>query len=164
MTDTWDDGGTVFTSIKMTITDTAYAAGSYMIDLTSTVAGGYFRVSPDGNIESSGSLLNPTLDGTIYWGKETGITAFAGGGQGSAYALTKSFSVIGTCATAGDSCKLPDPDGRKMTVINLGATAADLFPDTGHSIDTLAADTAITISPNGVVTLFGVSTTNWRQI
>ena len=33
MTDTWNDGGTVFTAIKMNVTDTASAAGSLLLDL-----------------------------------------------------------------------------------------------------------------------------------
>ena len=65
LTDTWGDGGTVFKSIEMTITDTAYAAGSMIIDLTTTVAGGYFRVDPDGNLDFSGTLANTTLAGYL---------------------------------------------------------------------------------------------------
>lgn len=56
LTDTWDVGATVFTAIKMTITDTDFAVGSQMIDITTTVAGGYFRVDPNGNMAISGQL------------------------------------------------------------------------------------------------------------
>ena len=54
LADLWNAGGTVFRSIKVEITDTAYAAGSKMIDLTTLVAGGYFRVDVDGNLDISG--------------------------------------------------------------------------------------------------------------
>ena len=56
LADLWDAGGTVYTSIKMTITDTAYAAGSRVLDITSVVAGGYIRADVDGNFAISGYM------------------------------------------------------------------------------------------------------------
>ena len=56
LTDLWDAGGTTFTSIKITITDTAYAAGSRMLDITSVTAGGYIRADVDGNFAISGYM------------------------------------------------------------------------------------------------------------
>lgn len=47
MTDTWNDAGTVFTAIEMDVTNTASAAGSWLLNLK---VGGVnkFSVSPDG--------------------------------------------------------------------------------------------------------------------
>ena len=56
LTDTWDNGAEAFSSIKMVITDTAYAAGSRMIDISTTVGGKYFRVDVDGNVSMSGYM------------------------------------------------------------------------------------------------------------
>lgn len=56
LTDTWSVGATVYKSIQMTITDTAYAAGSKMIDISSAVAGGSFTVDVDGNIVTTGTI------------------------------------------------------------------------------------------------------------
>ena len=56
LTDNWDSGGTVFSSIKMTITDTAYAAGSKMIELSTAVGGQAFDVDVDGNLAFSGYM------------------------------------------------------------------------------------------------------------
>ena len=73
ITDSWTDGGVTYTSIKMVITDTAYAAGSKMIDLTTTVAGGYFNVDVDGNMAISGyqdfaPMAAPTwAEGRMYY-------------------------------------------------------------------------------------------------
>ena len=39
MVDTWNDGATTFTAIKMDVNDTASAAGSLLLDLK--VGGGY---------------------------------------------------------------------------------------------------------------------------
>lgn len=56
MTDTWTDVGTVWNAWKMTITDTAYDPTSLMIDFSTTVAGGYFKVDVNGNIDLSGYI------------------------------------------------------------------------------------------------------------
>lgn len=75
------------------------------------------------------------------------ITAFATGGQASATALTANINRITTCATAGDSVKLPTAaPGLSVVVINDGAAACDIFPVTGDQIDTLAANTAIRVA------------------
>lgn len=82
------------------------------------------------------------------------ITAFATGGQGSATALTTPINRITTCATAGDSVKLPTSTaGASCIVFNDGATACDVFPATGDVIDTLAANTAVRISAGGRFTV-----------
>lgn len=74
------------------------------------------------------------------------ITAFAGGGQASAVALTTSLNRITVCATAGDSVKLPASTvGRTIRVINSGAAYANVFPVTGDVIDTLAANLAVSV-------------------
>jgi hypothetical protein len=49
MVDTWNDGATTFTAIKMDVTDTASAAGSLLMDLQ--VGGSSrFKVAKDGNL------------------------------------------------------------------------------------------------------------------
>lgn len=81
------------------------------------------------------------------------ITAFATGGQTNATALTGSVNRITVCATIGDSVKLPtSAAGLQVTVINSGATGADIFPITGDVINTLAANTAIRIASGTSVT------------
>jgi hypothetical protein len=77
----------------------------------------------------------------------TGLTAHAGGGQGSALALTKAVNVVSTVATAADSVKLPAPSfvGQRVTVINAAATnSMQVF---GSGTDTI----------NGVATATGVA-------
>lgn len=65
VTDTWNDAGTVFTFFKGVITDTAYASGSRMVDISATVSGDYFRISNEGVMELSGGWKTPLLlDGT----------------------------------------------------------------------------------------------------
>ena len=81
-----------------------------------------------------------------------GITAFATGGQTSATALTTPINRVSTCATIGDSVKLPTSTaGAVVTVINSGATGVDIFPVTGETIDTLAANTALRVATGTTV-------------
>lgn len=72
------------------------------------------------------------------------LTAHAGGTQAAALALTKQLNFISTCATAGDSVRLPTSvAGRSVFVHNAGATAAQVY---GASTDTI----------NGIATATGV--------
>lgn len=45
MADTWNNGATVFTAIKMVATDTAFAAGTLLIDLQTLSGGSQFSIS-----------------------------------------------------------------------------------------------------------------------
>ncbi len=94
----------------------------------------------------------------------TGITAFAGGGQASATALTKEQNNVTTVATAGDSVKLPAAvAGLKITVKNSGATALDIFPASGDSIDAMAVDLAVRIQPNSVISFMAKDAIVWES-
>lgn len=98
-------------------------------------------------------------------GFNSNATAFATGGQTNALDLARSYTRIGTCATAGDSVKLPSPQGgMEMTIINDGAEAADVFPLEG---DDLGAGTNIAerLPPGATVTYFAnIAATNWTRI
>src|SRR5262249_51571665 len=86
-------------------------------------------------LDESGAVLwtldnagNATAAGTITTGGlNTGtaanaLTAHAGGGQGSALALTASINRVTTVATAADSVKLPAAlAGQSIVVINAAA-------------------------------------------
>lgn len=75
MADTWNDAGTVFTAIKMDVTNTASASGSKLLDL---LAGGSsrFAVSADGAL----TVNTPDLaDGdTLFDFQELGVSKFKG--------------------------------------------------------------------------------------
>lgn len=74
-----------------------------------------------------------------------GITAFAGGGQGSATALASNMNEVTTVATQGDSVALPAATaGKVVTVLNRGAFPMQVF---GAGTDTI----------NGIATATGVS-------
>lgn len=102
-------------------------------------------------------------DGGTKFSTATGITAFASGGQASATQLAALFNEITTCATAGDSVKLPAAvAGATVTVKNSGVTAADVFPGSSDSINTLAADAAIRLPSGCTMTFHAVDATVWE--
>lgn len=77
------------------------------------------------------------------------ITAFATGGQASAVAMTTGYNRVTVCATAGDSVALPVAKaGKHCVVVNNGAAAAAVFPFSGDIINSLAANTQITLGTN----------------
>lgn len=77
----------------------------------------------------------------------TGLTAHAGGGQGSALALSAAINRVDTVGSAADSVKLPAPTfvGQRVTVIN--NAASNSMQVYGSGTDTI----------NGVVTATGVA-------
>lgn len=94
-----------------------------------------------------------------------GITAFAGGGQGSAVALVSSINSITVCATAGDSVKLPTATaGSLIQVSNLGAAYANVFPATGDLIDALAANAAVSLPANGSMIFTCSVNGSWKTL
>ena len=89
------------------------------------------------------------------------LTAFAGGGQGSATLLGSSYNEFTVVATAGDSAKLMvgHPKGTKVFVKNNGANSMDIFPAVGDQIDTLGLNNAVSL-PAGKSILFMTTTGN----
>lgn len=104
-----------------------------------------------------------TFTQPIVYSAETGITAHAGGGQGSATALTEEFNEVTTCATAGDSVKLPAAVlGKSIIVFNDGAAYCDVFPVTSGTINDGSANAAVKVAPGMMVTFKATSSTNWE--
>lgn len=82
------------------------------------------------------------------------ITAHAGGGQGSAYQVTKRLNQITTVATAGDSLKLPAAlAGVEGVVFNTQTNSANIFPTLGDNFVNSAANAALAL-PGGYVLFF----------
>ncbi len=77
----------------------------------------------------------------------TGLTAKAGGGQSGATALTGNINRVTAVATAGDSAILPAAvAGRTVSVFNASANSLNVFPQTGESIGTGAANAAFAVA------------------
>jgi hypothetical protein len=93
----------------------------------------------------------------------TGISAFATGGQGSATALTDEWNNVTTVASAFDSVKLLTAVvGQVQTVKNSGANILSVFPNSSDAINALAADLSIDIPVGGEVTFRAIDATTWE--
>jgi hypothetical protein len=89
-----------------------------------------------------------------------GITA-AGVDAATATALTADINVVSTAA-AGTGVKLPAvPTGRSVTVVNRGANALLVYPDTGAVVDGLGATVGLSIPSNSWILFDGSSATQW---
>jgi len=94
------------------------------------------------------------------------ITAYAGGGQANAVALTASFNRVTTVASAADSVKLPTAvAGAQVTVFNKAATnSLNVFPATGDIINALSANAAYALAVTKGAIFTCVVTGTWDTI
>jgi hypothetical protein len=106
-------------------------------------------------------------------GVAVGITAFAGGGQGSATLLTKTNNSVDTVATAADSVKLPLATvGARIRVFNTTATSAQVFGSGTDTINAVATATGVALAAGKNAEFVGIvaGTTSpavagkWRMI
>ena len=104
-----------------------------------------------------------TLSGYVVHGFTNSITAFAGGGQASATALTTTMNRVSTCATHSDSVKLPASPtaGTVIMVRNDGAKDLAVFPASGAAINSLGTDASRPLAPSSMQRYLAASSTQW---
>lgn len=107
----------------------------------------------------------PAFSGLPTFKVTNAITAFATGGQASATALVSTINSITTCATAGDSVKLPAAlAGSMVQVSNLGAAYANVFPASGDLIDTLAANASVKLGVGSSMLFTCAVAGSWKSL
>lgn len=115
---------------------------------------------------AGGNTMKPVsdiLDSSIT--TTTGITAYAGGGQANATALTTTHNVIGTVATGADSVKLPAAVvGRVIFVANIGANSAQVFGQTDETINAVASATGVALAATKNAMFWCAEAGKWRMI
>lgn len=120
------------------------------------------------NEEYDGTDVNPGGNPTRFiTGAEDGLTAHAGGGQANALPLSTGADIhrITTCATIGDSVKLPPSiPGLEEIVINNGATSLNVFPQTGDQINALAVNTAFAVAAGKTASFYCPLAGAWHSI
>lgn len=88
------------------------------------------------------------------------VTA-AGTSQTDATAVTASTIVV-TTAAASTGIRLPACEiGDSMNVLNLGANAVTIYPDSGAQINALGANAGFQLAPNTAAQVRRFSTTRW---
>lgn len=138
----WGDGSTTG---ALTFSGNISAGGDLAVTGNETV-GGTLGVTGASTIAAL-SATTGVFSGALSRSAANAITAFAGGGQASATALTKDNNRITTCATNGDSVKLPAATaGKRVWVKNSGAATLAIFPASGEAINALAADASISLA------------------
>ncbi|QJW98683.1 hypothetical protein [Frigoriglobus tundricola] len=95
----------------------------------------------------------------------SGLTAHAGGGQGTATALTAMNNRVTTVATTGDSVILPTNfPGMVIGVFNAGANACNVFPDTGSNINGASANAAYALASGKNAVFYCLASGVWHAI
>lgn len=80
----------------------------------------------------------------LILGSASGLVAHAGGGQASATKMVADINHFATVATAADSGALPPAvAGRRITVINRGASSMQVFGQGSDTINGVAAGTGV---------------------
>lgn len=155
------------------------AGGAFNTTLRNSVMGQSSVISfPDPGVAATKVLLtdsattqtvatgNITMTaGLLIESAVNGLTALAGGAQAGT-ALTRQINRVTTVATAADSVQLPAATaGKVVTAINAAAAnAMAVFPQTGESINALAANTAISVAANKTITFYCAVAGIWNSI
>ena len=146
----------------LTVGDDVAITGDLTVTGTTTLNG--TLVLGDAAADALTINATTTYAEPVNYSNATGITAFATGGQASATALTEEVNNVTTCATAGDSVKLPAAAaGAHVYVKNSGATALDIFPASSDSIDALAVNLAIRIQPGSSMHFYAKDAIVWES-
>ena len=110
------------------------------------------------------SLLNITDDGELVNG-ESGIDAHVGGGQGSAYQLTKRVNMVDAVASDHDSVKLPEPDpGMILIVYMISSNILDVYPASGDYINKLAVNIPVEMVDTEIAIFSCHTASHWNMI
>lgn len=121
------------------------------------------KVSPDGSIWSDVLKMIASTGRMALKSIATGITA-AGSTQAGATGLTKSLNEV-TTVGSGQGVRLSSPEaGELLLVANQGANALSLYPNTGHAINALGTNNALSIATDTRKLLWAVSSTQWYAL
>lgn len=84
----------------------------------------------------------------------------AGTTQGTATAITATINVVTTVA-ANSGVILPSGATQPIRILNRGANALKVYPQTGAQIEAAGANAAVTVAVGAGVTFLPVSSTQW---
>lgn len=91
------------------------------------------------------------------------ITAFSGGGQSSAVALTGQYNRVSVAAASGDSVRLPtSAAGLQVTIDNQGANPIQVFGASTDTINGVATATGVSQPVKSIVTYYCTVAGNWE--
>jgi hypothetical protein len=113
---------------------------------------------------TSGNLTLTPATGLILNSVNAGVTAHTGSAQGGE-TITKSITQIATCGTSGDAVTLPTAvAGLIVFVLNDGAEAADVFPNTSDNINEAGDNAAYSLAANKNAMFIAHDAQHWSVI
>jgi hypothetical protein len=118
------------------------------------------------SISSSGNITAPShIANTGYFvASVNAAVSAAGTAQGNATVLASQVNVTSTVAS-GAGVALPSATaGMRITVINTAANAVLVYPASGGTINSLAANAAFSLAASGRLDFQAVSTTQWYTL
>lgn len=151
---------------------------SYVDVLTDNTTTTYTDTKADGALGSTLPTLNSAhsrglfngivkMSSPTLYSLESGITAFATGGQTSATQLSSEYNIVATVATAADSVKLPilssDLIGLRVVVANDGANSTNVFPSLGQDASA-GTNTAVAVAAAARAEFVAKSATAWEKV
>lgn len=141
-------------------------AGSVYLDRDggshTVAAGGLLTVDVKylADVQAAG-YVSPSTFGAV----SANITAYSGGGQANATALSYGLNQVATAAAAADSVILPSAvPGEIVTVVNDGAAAVQLFGQTADTINGVAGATGISVPALSQIVLTCMVANQWRAV
>ncbi len=121
------------------------------------------KVSSNGSTWSDALKIISSTGRLAFKSITTGISA-AGSTQGTATVLNSSFNEV-TTVTSGQGVKLPSPESGEMVIVaNQGANSLNIYPDSGHSINNLSANTAQSLSVDTRKIFFALTGSRWYSL
>ncbi len=140
---------------------------AWMCVCAATGAAVWLQISTGGLIATagSGSLVNLVLSGLLTHSSNAAVTAFSGGGQGSATVLTKEVNNVTTASASSspyDSVKFQALSvGQIIRVTNTAGNPIQLFGNGSETINGFAAATGVTLPVGFVGYAVANSATTW---
>jgi hypothetical protein len=151
------DGSTLATSGAFSTTLTATAATNVTLPTTGTLA-----TLAGTETFTNKTLTTPALNGAVV--DNNNAVSAAGSTQGTATALTVDYNVVTTVA-ASAGVKLPTATaGRRIVIVNKGASTLTIYPATSAYIDAGLINAGISVASNGSIELMASSSTQWYSI
>lgn len=112
--------------------------------------------------------MTPVEANHLGYNIESGLTASGTNSQANGYAITADYNQFTTVTAANNSATLPSASlsslGLKVVRNDDSADILQLYPASGESFNALSANTAIGISPGGLLLCFRISDTKWLTI
>jgi hypothetical protein len=149
------------------------ANATFATSAGSATTAGTVTTAAQPNITSTGTLTSVSVTGnasannfvaTSYHIRSvgTGISA-AGSTQGTATSISKEINIVSTVAS-GAGVILPAVAGAVITITNTSANSLLVYPASGASINSLAANTGFTQGAGATLQFIAPTTTQWYTV